>query len=165
MKKHPGIEAIEARKTEIDAQVAELLHESEELEVALRVYQRFTEQESAPAAEGTKLGPPRPEGIPTLFQMAYEVVRDAELKGEKGLPAKKIVEQIGRRYWPGLQGQQVFAPLYTMAKKGRFRKTSNGLFQTVRTKEAPAEESEGASKSGSDGDRISNGSHVLNPRQ
>ena len=146
MKHSLGIEAIKARKLEIDEQIAILRQEAGELDVALRVFQRFAEPGTSEPEEETKLGPPRPKGVPTLFQMAYEVIRDAEAQGKKGIMARQIVEEIGKRYWPGVKPQQIVAPLYRMAKKGRFRKLDNGLFQTVRTKEAPAEKSESASK-------------------
>lgn len=145
MTKAPDIEAIEARKQEIDEQIAALQKEAGELEVTLRVLQRFAGGSDGAPHEGSKLGPPRPDGIPTLFDMAYEVIRDAELKGKKGLSVKDIVEAIGKRYWPGVRGQQISAPLYGMAKKGRFNKTSNGLFQTVRKDKAPADLLAGAS--------------------
>jgi len=145
MKNSPDIDAISARKQEIEDKIAILRKEADELDVALRVFQRFAEPEVT-EDDKTKLGPPRPAGIPTLFDMTYQVIREAEQQGKKGLAAKEIVDEIGRRYWPGVQGAQILAPVYQMAKKGRFKKLSNGLFQTVRTKEPPAEKSESGSQ-------------------
>lgn len=96
--------------------------------------------------EERRLGPARPAGTPTLFNMAYQVIADAEQRGEPGLSGQGIVDSIGKLYWPGVKGPQVLPSIYGFAKHGRLRKSEDGLFHTVRTKEASAEKSEGVSK-------------------
>lgn len=148
MKSEFDIEAVKARKKEIAQAIETLQQESHELDVAMAVFRRFSPAivRDASSDDDSKLGPPRPAGVPTLFEMAYTVISDAEQRGRKGLTGKEVVKHIAKQYWPGLQGPQITPSLYGFAKKGRLRKTSDGLFQTVRTKEAPTEQSESASR-------------------
>lgn len=143
-----NIQAIESRKQEIDEAIAKLQEEARELDVALAVFRRFSPKPSDEKTvnDDSKLGPPRPNNIPTLYEMAYTVIRDAEQRGRKGLSGKEVVDAIATQYWPGLQGPQITPSLYGFAKKGRLKKTSDGLFHTVRRKEALNDSSESASK-------------------
>ncbi|CAN7531210.1 hypothetical protein LJR251_003680 [Rhizobium rhizogenes] len=142
-----NIEAIEARKKEIEDAIAKLQEEAHELDVALSVFRRFSPKvPPSTTHDDSKLGPPRPEGVPTLFEMAYTVIRDAEQRGRRGLPAKDIVEAIANQYWPGLQAPQITPSLYAFVKKKRLTKSSDGLFHTIRKKEAPPVQSDDAPK-------------------
>ena len=122
------IQKIQARLREINAQMEKLRAEGEELETAVRVFKRFAGPNGA-APPGSKLGPPRPDNIPLLFDMTESVIRDAVGAGKPGLTGAEIVAAIGKRYWPGVQGQQILPSIYGFAKQGRLIKTSNGVFR------------------------------------
>ena len=81
----------------------------------------------------TRLGPSRPEGIPTLFKMVNEVLSESA----DGLTGRQIVEAIGKRYWPGVKGQQILPSVYGFAKRGRLRKSHDGRFHPIRKNETP----------------------------
>ena len=137
-----GIEAILSRQREINQEMDRLQKETDELAVALRVIRRFSP--SVDAAD-RKLGPPRPEGTPTLFEMTEAVVRTAEDQGKRGLVGREIVEKIGEQYWPGVKGPQILPSIYQFVKKGRLRKTNEGLFLRVKRNETPDAPTSGAS--------------------
>jgi len=127
------IDAIEARLADIAEKKALLEEEEEELQVALRVIKRFSSANGATP----KLGPPRPEGSPTLFEMTETVLTQAEMDGRPGLKGREIVAHIGKQFWPGVKPAQILPTVYQFAKKGRLRKTSSGLFK-LQKNEAPA---------------------------
>ncbi|WSG96417.1 hypothetical protein U8P76_05760 [Rhizobium johnstonii] len=131
MKSELTIEAIEARKKEIDLEIIALREEADQLDVALKVFKRF----AAPSIEkqgedDNKLGPARPAGVPTLFEMTYTVIRDAESRGKTGLTSREIIDAIAKQYWPGLKRQQVLPSIYTFAKQGRLNKSKDGRFRS-----------------------------------
>lgn len=72
-KESSQIQAIEARIAELMSQINDLDGEAEELETAVRVLKRFSPPSTT---EGSKLGPPRPKGIPTLFEMTSTAIKD-----------------------------------------------------------------------------------------
>ena len=119
------IEAIKSRQREVRAEIDRLQKEADELDITLRVLSRFSPADSE---SGTKLGPPRPEGIPTLFKMVETVL--AEAAG--GLTGRQIVEVIGERYWPDVRGKQILPSIYGFSKQGRLKKTDAGQFFAVR---------------------------------
>jgi len=121
------LQKILVRQREIAAQMEKLRAEAEELETAVKVFKRFAGPEDKP--EGPKLGPPRPEDIPSLFEMTESVIRDAMGGGKPGLTGKEIVAAIGRRYWPGVNGPQILPSIYKFAKEDRLTKTNNGVFK------------------------------------
>jgi|SRR5271154_1943264 len=128
-------QAIENRLREIRETISALQGEADELEAALRVFERFSTPES-PSKKNKdgkpKLGPARPKGIPTNFEMTEMVLKSSEREGRSGLTANEIVEQIRSRYWPGLTGPQILPVIYHFAKQERIRKTSGGKFKSVR---------------------------------
>lgn len=141
------------RLAKIAEERASLDREEQEINEAIKIISRYAsggvvaeEASSITPQRDNKLGPARPKGIPTLYQMAYEVIRDAEQRGKPGLTGAAIVEAIGEQYWPGVTGPQILPSIYGFAKSGRLRKSDNGLFQTVRKNEAPTDNSEGASE-------------------
>ena len=77
------------------------------------------------------LGPPRPEGTPPLFDMTETVIHDAIAGGKSGLRGREIVDEIGKKFWPGVQGRQILPPIYAFAKKGRLHKTKDGVFKPI----------------------------------
>jgi len=133
MKDRTEIDAIEARLREIAGTLDLLQEEEEELQTALRVLKRF-----APSSEAApKLGPARPEGVPTLFEMTDSVLAQAEANGKPGLKGREIVAEIGRQFWPGVKPEQILPQVYQYAKRGRLKKTKIGVFQRLKN-EAPA---------------------------
>jgi hypothetical protein len=133
--------AIEKRLKEISETISSLQAEADELNVALRVFEKYFQQgpskkrNAATFDASAKMGPPRPSGIPTNFEMTEMVIKSAEKEGKNGLTASEIVEQIGKRYWPGIVGAQILPMIYKFAKEGRLRKTPNGKFKSVRNNE------------------------------
>jgi len=124
------LQKILARQREIAAQMEKLRTEAEELETAVKVFKRFAGTDGV--AQGPKLGPPRPEGIPSLFDMTQSVLRDAfatETPGFSGYTGAEIVAAISKRYWPGVKGQQILPSIYQFAKQGRLVKTKDGVFK------------------------------------
>lgn len=115
------IEAIKSRQREVKLEIARHQKEADELDITLRVLSRFSPADSE---SGTKLGPPRPDGIPTLFKMVETVLDEAA----GGLTGRQIVEVIGEKYWPGVRGQQILPSIYGFSKQGRLKKTDTGQF-------------------------------------
>jgi hypothetical protein len=131
MKSELTIEAIEARKKEIERQIIALREEADQLDVALKVIKRFAPPTSEkPKDDDNKLGPARPAGVPTLYEMTYTVIRDAESRGKPGLTSREIIDAMAKQYWPGLKRQQVLPSIYTFAKQGRLNKSDDGRFRT-----------------------------------
>lgn len=120
------VEALLERHREITKEIDRLVKERDELDLAVRVLKRFAISREA---SEPKLGPPRPEGTPTLFEMTEKVLREARQDSSLlGLTAREIVEEIGRQYWPGVQSAQMLPQIYQFAKKGRLLKTPDGIF-------------------------------------
>jgi hypothetical protein len=138
------IELVQSRQREIADELARLQKEADELDIAMRVLNRLTNQKPQPrdgistAAEEPKLGPPRPKGIPSNFDMVEMILASDEKEGQYGLTAKELVEKISGRYWPGLTGSQILPAIYQFAKKGRLLKTSAGKFKRIKKKEGSA---------------------------
>ncbi len=126
----PDLKTIEARQREIASEMERLRAEAEELEIAVRVLKRYSKGNGA-TSEGPKLGPPRPEGAPSLFQMTVMVLKDAVAAGKPGLTGQEIVTEIGKRYWPGVKGQQILPSIYGFGKSGRVRKNAKGVFSPM----------------------------------
>jgi hypothetical protein len=141
MSPHIDPHAIEKRQSEIRDNIANLEKEAAELDIALRVFKRFSVPEAAAENNGAdvaKLGPRRPPGIPSNFQMAELILKDAEREGKTGLTAKEIVEKISARYWPGVADAQIMPAIYGFGRDGRIRKTASGKFKVVhRNDEGP----------------------------
>ena len=78
-------------------------------------------------AAQNKLGPTRPSGCPTNFEMVDMILSSAEKEGKDGLPIAEIIAEMLSRYWPGLKDVQVSAPICMgLARRGRFKKTGSG---------------------------------------
>ena len=134
------IHAINTRKQEIAEAIAVLQTEDVELDIALKVLARFgglfpPAQQAAPAngsgPSKPKLGPPRPEGTPSLYDMTVNVLRDAIATGKQGLKGREIVAEIGKKYWPGVQPEQVLPPIYSFVGKKRLKKNTDGVFKPI----------------------------------
>lgn len=132
------IDAIQDRQREIQDEITRLQQEADELLVGLRVIRRFSPSKGEP---DSKLGPPRPKGTPTLFEMVETVIS----KVDGGLIGREIVEEVGKNFWPGVQGPQILPSVYGFAKRGRLKKTKTGRFFTVKKNETPNGEASGVS--------------------
>jgi hypothetical protein len=118
------IDSIERRRQEIAAEIAKLQAEADELDITLRVLKRFSPDGSSKAEP--RLGPPRPAGTPTTFEMVSMVLTSAEKEGNDGLTAGEIVNAIRTRYWPDVTGPQILPSIYRFIKQKRFHKTAGG---------------------------------------
>ena len=143
----PAIIAL--RRQEIGDEIARLQKEADELDIVLRVLERMATREKPDvvamvgetSAEGT-IEPAvaaRPSGTPTNFAMVELVLSGAEKEGTDGLTANEIVEEIRRRYWPGLVGKQILPSIYGFAKNGRLKKTESGKFKRIKQPDANKE--------------------------
>jgi len=123
------LKGIQERRRKIAEEVARLQAEDKELEIALRVFGRYASKGENGEREPDRLGPPRPEGTPSLFEMTDTVIKAAIAAGKPGLTGREIVAEIGKRYWPGVKPAQILPPIYGFTKRGRLRKNSNGIFK------------------------------------
>ena len=143
------VEAIESHLRKIQEQMATLEKEAAELRTALDVLQRLSPD--AKSTRSVAAGAPRPEGIPTTFEMIEFVLRDAEEHGSSGLTAREIVDAIDRRYWPGVADKQIQPSLYRFAKIKRLKKRGN-KFQRIPKDDPSPEEAGSAEGANDDGD-------------
>jgi hypothetical protein len=147
MNKPSEIDAIEARHREIVAEIERLQKEADELDIAVKVFRRFSASGAQPDQASTRLGPPRPEGIPSLFVMTATVLREARVAGNRnGLTGKEIVDEIRNRWWPGLNSQQVLPTIYQFAKRGRLIKSVDGRFRALPNDEVLSARTESTSE-------------------
>jgi hypothetical protein len=122
------LDAVLARRREIADEMGKLSAEDADLEVVVRVAKRFGNGMENGAAGSNKLGPARPDGTPSLFDMTEAVIGEAMKHGKDGLNAQEIVAAIGKKYWPGVKGAQILPSVYGFAKQGRLKKNAKGLF-------------------------------------
>jgi hypothetical protein len=141
------IERIESRRRKIGDEIERLEREMDELDTALKVIRLIEAEAKADAssqegkapetAEPPKLGPPRPSGAPTNFEMVDMILASAEKEGKDGLTVPEIIVAIRSRYWPGLADVQVSSSIYKFAKDGRFKKTASGKIKRLKKIEGP----------------------------
>ena len=129
MAKEYDVDAMLTRQREIVAEIERLTKENDDLDVAMRVIRRF---ETSSGSTKGKLGPARPDGTPSLYEMTVAVIKASEDRSGRGLLGREIVDEIGREFWPGVKGPQITPSIYQYAKKGRLVKNSNGRFHTVK---------------------------------
>lgn len=144
-------ERLEARQREIAQEIERLREEANELVIALKVIARLdsdslvvSASEPAPAptetdAEAPKLGPPRPSGCPSNFQMVDMILASAEKEGKDGLTISELIAEMRARYWPGLRDVQVSAPIYSFVRQDRLRKTPGGKFKRIKHRDVGEE--------------------------
>jgi hypothetical protein len=81
----------------------------------------------APAAASSKEqvkprpGPPRPSGIPSTFEMMQTVLTETP-----GLVARALVDEIGKRWWPGVEYSRISPEISTAVTSGRFNRDDDG---------------------------------------
>jgi hypothetical protein len=117
------VQKIEARKKEIAQGMAAFERELKELDIALAVLGRLNPK--PPDKPRDPLMAPRPEGIPTTFEMVEIVLEDAEKAGRDGLTGKELVEEIGKKFWPGVKAPQILPIIYGFVPD-RLHKTPTG---------------------------------------
>jgi hypothetical protein len=137
---------IPRERSKLQDRLSLLGQEQNDLETALRVLQQYgvpgvvavpisgkvsAGGDGDGSGSANKLGPKRPEGVPPLYEMTVTVLTDAINKGKPGLKNRELVAAIGEKYWPGVQPEQVLAPIYSFVKKGRLKKTESGYFKPV----------------------------------
>jgi hypothetical protein len=122
------LDKIALREKEIAKLIEALQREADELAVARKVIARFS---PSPPGEEVTLGPARPEGLPSTFEMTETVLAEAEKAGRDGLTSKELIEAIGAKYWPGLKSAQVLPTIYGFVKNKRLRKTPGGKFKRL----------------------------------
>ena len=116
---------------------------STELKTALKVLKQFsgnaTEVETLESAtdrneeaQPSKLGPPHQADVRQTSKWCGMILSSAEKEEKRGLPIAEIIAEMRRRYWPGLKDVQVSAPIYGLARRGRFKKTAAGKFKRVK---------------------------------
>ena len=118
-------------KAELDA----LALEETELDVADRVFKRFSE---APAVGGNSPAPARAATAapanghddgeedhsagPTLPQMVFTILEEAKAQGRKGPDGGEILKIVRERWKPNFTAENVRPTLWRMVKGGRLRK-------------------------------------------
>jgi hypothetical protein len=111
-----------ARDREIDAQIEALKAEKAKIHTALEVIREYSENEdSEPEPAAGRV--PRPEGIPTLYEMVVNVLRPHDFAG--GLTSTAIIDLIRSTYWPGVRSDQIGPSLYRFLKEKRLAKTGD----------------------------------------
>jgi len=134
---------LQQRLAETETQLSVLQERRDKLYEALAAF-KSTYPDKDPISESDtqpKLGPPRPSGAPTNFEMARLVLLSAQKEGKPGLTAAELVDEIGRRYWPGVQAPQIMPTMYQLAKQGRLIKGDDGVFRFPETNETGEGES------------------------
>lgn len=131
---------LRARLSEIEAQTAKLNREKDEILGALRVFDRYAVPHAADEPEEPKKkkklrikkGKPRPDGIPTIWDMTMLVFRES---GATVMHIDDIVGKISKRWWPGVIKSQVAPTIYGFAKEddGRLERRGTGEFALVAT--------------------------------
>jgi hypothetical protein len=140
-----------------DMAVAQLTQEEKELEVTLRVVERFDNRPSfddllAQAPQEVRAPPPslvvhgKPENAPTMPNMIEEVLRRQVLFGLPGLKPKEITDKIRELWWPEAPTTSVSPIAWRMWRDGRLVKTDD--VYSVPNEETPAGETAGASERG-----------------
>lgn len=125
-----------ARRLEIAAEMERLKKESEDLDIAERVFkQLYGIPEKNQIVELPKAGRPRPEGTPTTFEMTDFILLSAEKEGKDGLTISEIVDEIRKRYWPGLASHQITPSIYGFVADERLHKTAGGTFKRKKNHE------------------------------
>ena len=129
--------ALEVARRYIDGPTMRALRSPESVATPKRVRRR----RPSPQEQGT----PRPNGIPSIWDMTEEV-----LKGAEGLELQmaEIVDAIRDRWWPGVHQRQIAPTIYRFAREddGRLARTSESTFTFPReSASAEAEKTEAES--------------------
>lgn len=81
------------------------------------------EEPETPVFPRTRNGAPRPSGIPTNFQMTFQVLSDGP---EEGMVASLVIEKIRDKWWPGVVFNQIGPEFYRYVNEGRIARDDHG---------------------------------------
>lgn len=134
---------IRARVAEVDKRLADLettvrllRDEREELQTALKVINRFADDDDAAPIEpdlearrvdlaGTEPEPvksaksSKPPGTIPIADMIIAILSEASVRGTAGLLPKEMVPIIRERWWPEARGESIGSIAWRMASKGQ----------------------------------------------
>jgi hypothetical protein len=135
---NPDVDQIRARQKRISDEMTKLQKELDELDVALRVLDRFSKPPDKPprAAKRAKKAAlrPRPSGIPSTFEMVETILTEAEKAGKLALTSRELMDAIREKYWPGVQNKQILPSIFGFAPKrltrdgDKWKRKKNSLF-------------------------------------
>lgn len=116
------------RKREISEIRSALDREEAEIDAALAILQRYTGSKPQGVVVNKLLADdkptvPRPDGVPVLWEMVVAALTPHTQHG--GLKSGQIVDFIGEKYWPGVQGKQIIPSLYRFLNEGRLSRKDN----------------------------------------
>jgi len=135
----------------IDEQIEALTKERHEVMGAVEVFNRYVQPQEAnkvvvaKAARKSAAGAPRPENIPTIWEMTEEVLKSSP---NGTMTIDEIVCDIAETWWPGVVKPQIAPTIYNFAKPtdGRLDKPSKGTFR-LRKNEKPSDDKLGGKTS------------------
>lgn len=140
---HTRRTAIDARLADIEATIAPLEAEKATLATelrALRVAEEvFADLTGGPAPApisrrpARPAGTDRPRGAPTVAEMLTTVLTEAVEASGVGLRPHEIVEEIRRRWWPGVVSNDVIPPLHRFVNRGMRFERDGERFRPART--------------------------------
>jgi hypothetical protein len=131
---------ITRQKERIAVELESLAREERELKMAESVMKRLTRrafQETAvaralhvelPSVKIDRVlktsgipakGTPRPNGLPTVPEMATALLQEAEQRGISGLTGRQIMDGIAARWWPGVGWSSVLPTILRGIREGR----------------------------------------------
>jgi hypothetical protein len=116
--------------------LAYLTKEQDELEGAVRVFERFYERPNLSrdlvGSTSEISSPTKPAGIPTVAQMIIAALRESEAIGTYGLEPKAILAFVRTRYWPDAPAASVGPIAWRMwAKENRLQKSGDKYYLPV----------------------------------
>jgi hypothetical protein len=119
---NPDLDQIRARQKRITDEIAKLQREFDELDVALRVMDRFSKSkppDKPPKPKRPKKAAlrPRPAGTPSTFEMVETILSEAEKAGKSALTSRELMDQIREKFWPGVQNKQILPSIFGFAPK------------------------------------------------
>lgn len=153
-------ERIRARRAEIERLRLALAQEDSELAVTERNVARFLPN-MPPVPVGTiaadivesiaprvARGVRKPKGIPTIFRMTCDILRESEACGKPWLDTHEITAEIKKRWWPEVEAAFVQPQLWrAAAKRNALMKDGTRYALPRKNEKTPAAGTAGASQS------------------
>jgi hypothetical protein len=78
----------------------------------------------------------KPEGIPTMPEMIIEALKDARVKGARGLEPKDMAAFIAAKWWPGVPINAVGPIAWRMYSRAKLTKRQSRYFLPKASEEA-----------------------------
>ena len=130
---------IRARKDEVadligrhEVALAYLRQELVDLEVAIRVCERFHDRHDYSKILPAKAGAPeevrKPSGIPTMADMITHVLEVSDFDEAGSMEPKEILAQIRKIWWPDAPKDSVGPIAWRMWKEGKLQKDGSRYF-------------------------------------